>query len=61
MEIILYIDIWPGVDPAYAMAYTNPGAKSSGCKRFKITVKLPDPYEPDSEGDVTDIEEVGRE
>lgn len=60
MEIILYVYIWPGVDYKYICAYSNPGAKSTGCKRFKLTFDLPDPNEPDSNGELIDTEEVGR-
>lgn len=35
-ELVLYLDIYPGMDLKYAMATTNPSIKSKGFKRRLI-------------------------
>jgi hypothetical protein len=58
MKVVLYLDLFPGIDPRYLLAQTSPGAKTSGYTRYAITVNLPDPNEPDVIVSADEVKEV---
>jgi hypothetical protein len=44
MKIRMYIDLYPGIDPAKwgLCAYSNPSAKNEGSRRIAFDVTIPD-------------------
>lgn len=42
MKVDLYLDVLPGMDVKYLIAFANPSRKTDAVKRFKITADIPD-------------------
>ena len=38
----MYVDVYVGSQPKYLMAVASPSVKSGNCKRYKISVQIPD-------------------
>jgi len=57
MKVSLYFDHFPGSDPKYFMAMSNPGKKTEGVIRYKINFTVPDVHKPDGEVEAI-VEEV---
>ena len=47
MRLSFYFDTYPGMDPKFVYASTNPSSKIDGWKRYRFDVTIPDPNEPD--------------
>ena len=60
-EIILYLDVFPGMNDKYISAQTDPAPKVDFCTRYAITVKIPDPNKPDATLPVHEIKEVDKD
>ncbi len=47
MDVTLYIDTYPGMEPEHVYANRHPGKKPANATRYRIDFELPDPNEPD--------------
>ena len=42
MLVDIYMDIFEGCEPRYLMAMATVGKKAEGCRRYRISVRVPD-------------------
>ena len=59
-DVTLYLDVWTTIPIEQQQLYAtaSPGVKMDGIKRFAISVKLPNVYEPDEQLPVHEFKEV---
>ncbi len=62
-DVTLYLDVWTTlpIEQQLICASTSPGIKCEGVKRFAISVKLPNVYEPDEQLPVHEFKEVDKD
>jgi hypothetical protein len=54
VKVNFFVDVWPSLPYENLCAYTTPlNPKPKNCKRYKISVELPDPECQDAEFDGT--------
>lgn len=47
MQVVLYFDVYPGMDLGYAAAYANPTPKMDNAVRYRFVLDIEDPFSPD--------------